>query len=108
MGSLLEVGTGFHSELTGREIFVLDPMLATGGTLETVIQLLISRGAAGVTAVCLLAAPEGLQRLDSAFPEKETPVPIRVVTAALDARLNEHGYIVPGLGDAGDRLFGAV
>jgi uracil phosphoribosyltransferase len=96
------------AELTGREIFVLDPMLATGGTLETVIQLLISRGAAGVTAVCLLAAPEGLQRLDRAFPEKETPVPVRVVTAALDARLNEHGYIVPGLGDAGDRLFGAV
>jgi uracil phosphoribosyltransferase len=68
----------------------------------------IGRGAAGVTAVCLLAAPEGLQRLDRAFPEKETPVPVRIVTAALDDRLNEQGYIVPGLGDAGDRLFGAV
>jgi uracil phosphoribosyltransferase len=96
------------ADLTGREIFILDPMLATGGTLETVIQLVIGRGAAGVTAVCLLAAPEGLQRLASAFPEKQTPVPVRVVTAALDDRLNEHGYIVPGLGDAGDRLFGAV
>jgi uracil phosphoribosyltransferase len=96
------------ADLAGREIFVLDPMLATGGTLETVIRLVLDRGAAGVTAVCLLAAPEGLRRIDAAFPEEETSVPIRVVTAALDARLNEHGYIVPGLGDAGDRLFGAV
>jgi uracil phosphoribosyltransferase len=96
------------ADLTGREIFVLDPMLATGGTLETVIRLLLDRGAAGVTAVCLLAAPEGLRRIEAAFPDEETSVPIRVVTAALDARLNEHGYIVPGLGDAGDRLFGVV
>jgi uracil phosphoribosyltransferase len=96
------------ADLTGREIFVLDPMLATGGTLETVIRLVISRGAAGVTAVCLLAAPEGLHRIETAFPADGTQVPIRVVTAAVDARLNEHGYIVPGLGDAGDRLFGAV
>jgi uracil phosphoribosyltransferase len=83
-------------------------MLATGGTLETVIRLVISRGAAGVTAVCLLAAPEGLRRIETAFSADSTQVPIRVVTAAVDARLNEHGYIVPGLGDAGDRLFGAV
>jgi uracil phosphoribosyltransferase len=96
------------ADLTGREIFVLDPMLATGGTLETVIRLVLHRGAAGVTAVCLLAAPEGLRRIDAAFPAAATSVPIRVVTAALDARLNEHGYIVPGLGDAGDRLFGVV
>jgi uracil phosphoribosyltransferase len=96
------------ADLTGREIFVLDPMLATGGTLETVIELVISRGAAGVTAVCLLAAPEGLRRIETTFPAGSTQVPIRVVTAAVDARLNEHGYIVPGLGDAGDRLFGAV
>jgi uracil phosphoribosyltransferase len=94
------------ADLTGRETFVLDPMLATGGTLETVIRMLISRGAAGVTAVCLLAAPEGLARIGDAFPEEQ--VPVRVVTAAVDARLNEHGYIVPGLGDAGDRLFGTV
>jgi uracil phosphoribosyltransferase len=96
------------ADLTGREIFVLDPMLATGGTLETVIRLVISRGAAGVTAVCLLAAPEGLRRIETSFPADDTQVPIRVVTAAVDARLNEQGYIVPGLGDAGDRLFGAV
>jgi uracil phosphoribosyltransferase len=96
------------ADLTGREIFVLDPMLATGGTLETVIRLVVDRGAAGVTAVCLLAAPEGLERIGVAFPPGSTSVPIRVVTAALDTRLNEHGYIVPGLGDAGDRLFGAV
>ena len=96
------------ADLTGREIFVLDPMLATGGTLEIVIRLLLDRGAAGVTAVCLLAAPEGLARISAAFPPDTTSVPIRVVTGALDTRLNEHGYIVPGLGDAGDRLFGAV
>src|ERR1700722_3489548 len=96
------------ADLTGREIFVLDPMLATGGTLETVIRLLLDRGAAGVTAVCLLAAPEGLQRIGGAFPDDKTRVPVRVVTGALDERLNEHGYIVPGLGGAGDRLFGAV
>jgi uracil phosphoribosyltransferase len=96
------------ADLAGRELFVLDPMLATGGTLETVIRLLLDRGAADVTAVCLLAAPEGLERIAAAFPEDKTSVPIRVVTAALDARLNEHGYIVPGLGDAGDRLFGTV
>jgi uracil phosphoribosyltransferase len=96
------------ADLTGREIFVLDPMLATGGTLEIVIRLLLDRGAAGVTAVCLLAAPEGLARIAAAFPAETTTMPIRVVTGALDTRLNEHGYIVPGLGDAGDRLFGAV
>jgi uracil phosphoribosyltransferase len=96
------------ANLSGREIFVLDPMLATGGTLETVVRMLINRGAAGVTAVCLLAAPEGLARIDAAFPEDQASVPVRVVTAAVDARLNEHGYIVPGLGDAGDRLFGEV
>jgi uracil phosphoribosyltransferase len=96
------------ADLTGREIFILDPMLATGGTLETVIRMLIGRGAAGITAVCLLAAPEGLARINAAFPEDNGGVPVRVVTGAVDTRLNEHGYIVPGLGDAGDRLFGAV
>ena len=93
------------ADLTGREVFVLDPMLATGGTLETVIGMLASRGATTVTAVCLLAAPEGVARLAAAFPSDE-PVRVRIVTAALDERLNDHGYIVPGLGDAGDRLFG--
>ena len=91
--------------LSGREVFVLDPMLATGGTLETVISMLAGRGAAVVTAVCLLAAPEGVARLESAFPTNDR---IRVVTAALDERLNDRGYILPGLGDAGDRLFGRI
>src|SRR5882757_6689060 len=95
------------ANLAGRDVFVLDPMLATGGTLETVIGMLADRGAAKVTAVCLLAAPEGVARLEAAFPGDE-PVPVRVVTAAMDERLNERGYIVPGLGDAGDRLFGEI
>ena len=94
-------------DLTGRDAFVLDPMLATGGTLETVIRMLVFRGAATVTAVCLLAAPEGVARLAEAFPD-DGPAPIRVVTAAMDQALNERGYIVPGLGDAGDRLFGQI
>jgi uracil phosphoribosyltransferase len=93
--------------LTGRDTFVLDPMLATGGTLETVIGMLVERGAASVTAVCLLAAPEGIARLADAFPDG-SGVPVRVVTATIDERLNERGYIVPGLGDAGDRLFGKI
>jgi uracil phosphoribosyltransferase len=95
------------ADLTGRDVFVLDPMLATGGTLETVVGMLAARGAAAVTAICLLAAPEGVARLEAAFPADE-PVPVRVVTAGLDERLNERGYIVPGLGDAGDRLFGEI
>jgi uracil phosphoribosyltransferase len=93
--------------LTGRDTFVLDPMLATGGTLETVIGMLAARGAASVTAVCLLAAPEGIARLEAAFGDG-TGLPVRVVTATVDERLNERGYIVPGLGDAGDRLFGKI
>jgi uracil phosphoribosyltransferase len=95
------------ADLTGREAFVLDPMLATGGTLQTVIAMLTERGVTSVTAICLLAAPEGLRRLDEAFGG-ETPAAVRVVTAAVDARLDSRGYIVPGLGDAGDRLFGKV
>jgi uracil phosphoribosyltransferase len=92
------------NDLTGREVFVLDPMLATGGTLVTVITMLLERGAAAVTAICLLAAPEGLAHVDSTFPGDH----VRVVTGAVDDRLNDKGYIVPGLGDAGDRLFGEV
>jgi uracil phosphoribosyltransferase len=95
------------ADLTGREVFVLDPMLATGGTLEAVIRMLTGRGAAGVTAICLLAAPEGIGRLEAAFAD-DNAVPVRIVTAAVDAKLNEKGYIVPGLGDAGDRLFGTI
>jgi uracil phosphoribosyltransferase len=95
------------ANLAGREVFVLDPMLATGGTLETVIGMLAEREAASVTAVCLLAAPEGVDRVAAAFPSDD-PLPVRVVTAAMDERLNERGYIIPGLGDAGDRLFGEI
>ncbi len=95
------------ANLSGRDVFVLDPMLATGGTLETVITMLAQREAASVTAVSLLAAPEGVDRLAATFPGDE-PLPVRVVIAALDERLNERGYIIPGLGDAGDRLFGEV
>ena len=92
------------TRLDGREVFVLDPMLATGGTLVTVISMLQDRGATAVTAICLLAAPEGLARVDKAFPSDT----VRVVTGAVDSNLNDKGYIVPGLGDAGDRLFGEI
>jgi uracil phosphoribosyltransferase len=95
------------ADLNGREVFVLDPMLATGGTLVTVIAMLAERGAAAVTAVCLLAAPEGLAHLEGAFPDGGTP-DVRVVTGAVDEHLNDKGYIIPGLGDAGDRLFGTI
>jgi uracil phosphoribosyltransferase len=95
------------ADLTGRDTFVLDPMLATGGTLETVVAMLADRGAASVTAICLLAAPEGIARLANAFPDGGR-VRVRVVTATIDERLNDRGYIVPGLGDAGDRLFGKI
>ncbi|MDP1875961.1 MAG: uracil phosphoribosyltransferase [Actinomycetota bacterium] len=93
-------------DLHNRQVFVLDPMLATGGTLVAAISLLLDRGARDVTAICLLAAPEGLQHMEEAFAGRDAEV--TVVTAALDERLNEKGYIVPGLGDAGDRLYGVV
>jgi uracil phosphoribosyltransferase len=93
-------------DLTGRQVFVLDPMLATGGTLSDAIDLLLARGATDVTAICLLAAPEGVNRLRAAYDGRS--VEVSVVTAGLDERLNEKGYIVPGLGDAGDRLYGVV
>ena len=93
-------------DLHDRQVFVLDPMLATGGTLVAAISLLLDRGARDVTAICLLAAPEGLRHMEEAFAGRD--VEVTVVTAALDERLNEKGYIVPGLGDAGDRLYGVV
>ncbi len=93
-------------DLSGRQCYVLDPMLATGGTLAAAIRFLVDRGADHITAICLLTAPEGCDRV-----EKELDglgVPVTVVTAGMDERLNERGYIVPGLGDAGDRLYGIV
>ncbi len=93
-------------DLSGRQCFILDPMLATGGTLVAAFNYLIERGAKDITAICLLAAPEGVKTVERAF-EKST-FPITIVTGALDQKLNEHGYIVPGLGDAGDRLYGVV
>jgi uracil phosphoribosyltransferase len=98
--------TRLPADLTGRQTFILDPMLATGGSMETVIRMLRYRNAASVTGVSLVAAPEGLARITDAFPEDK--IPVRIVTGALDARLNDRGYIVPGLGDAGDRLFGTI
>jgi uracil phosphoribosyltransferase len=98
--------TRLPDDLSNRQCYVLDPMLATGGTLAAAIKLLADRGARDVTAICLLAAPEGLARLEESLAELHLPV--TVVTAGVDERLNEHGYIVPGLGDAGDRLYGTV
>jgi uracil phosphoribosyltransferase len=86
--------------LTGRRVLLLDPMLATGGSAAFAARLLKERGASDVVLVCVVAAPEGIRRLGEEHPD------VRVVTAAVDERLNEVGYIVPGLGDFGDRLFG--
>jgi uracil phosphoribosyltransferase len=91
-------------DLSGRQCYVLDPMLATGGTLAAAIRFLTDRGADDITAICLLAAPEGCERLEKELAELD--VPVTVVTAAMDEKLNDKGYIVPGLGDAGDRLYG--
>jgi uracil phosphoribosyltransferase len=91
-------------DLSGRQCYVLDPMLATGGTLAAAIRFLVDRGADHITCLTLLSAPEGLARLEEGLAGID--IPVTVVTAAVDERLNEKGYIVPGLGDAGDRLYG--
>ena len=83
-----------------REILLVDPMLATGNSSAAAIDLLKEKGARNIRFLCLLAAPEGIERMRQAHPD------VPIVTAALDERLNDHGYIVPGLGDAGDRMFG--
>ena len=87
-------------DIDQRQIFVVDPMLATGGSAILAVDSLKKRGAANIKFVCLVAAPEGVKKLQNDPPD------IDIYTASLDEKLNENGYIVPGLGDAGDRLFG--
>ena len=86
--------------LEDRVVIAVDPMLATGNSSAAAIQRLKEAGARDIRFLCLLAAPEGVERMQAAHPD------VPIVTAALDDKLNEHGYIVPGLGDAGDRMFG--
>jgi uracil phosphoribosyltransferase len=101
-------------DLTGRQVFIIDPMLATGGTLIDSIDYVLERGATEVTCVCLLGAPEGLAAVEAhvagvageSGAKVAGGVKISIVLGALDEKLNELGYIVPGLGDAGDRLYG--
>jgi len=87
-------------DLSGLPVLVLDPMLATGGSMRHTLALLAARGATDITAVCVVAAPEGVASL------ADSGLPVRLVTAVVDAGLNSDAYIVPGLGDAGDRQFG--
>lgn len=89
-------------DLSGRQVFVLDPMLATGGTLAESIRFLEKAGAASITCICLLAAPEGIRRLEQEVGELD----VDLYVASIDEKLDENAYIVPGLGDAGDRLYG--
>jgi uracil phosphoribosyltransferase len=91
-------------DLTGRQCFVLDPMLATGGSLLAAINFLFDRGADDVTAVCILGAPEGVAMVEEATAGRD----VTIVLGALDEKLDDKGYIVPGLGDAGDRLYGTA
>lgn len=92
-------------DLSGRQCFILDPMLATGHTMVAAIDYLLERSARDVTCLCLLAAPEGLETVQKAVGDRAN---VQIVTASVDERLNEKSYIVPGLGDAGDRLYGIV
>ncbi|MCH6196533.1 uracil phosphoribosyltransferase [Corynebacterium mastitidis] len=87
-------------DLSGRAVFVVDPMLATGGSLLHAVRLLAQRGATDITAVCMVSAQVGVDAL------ADSGLPVRLVTATIDPGLNEDAYIVPGLGDAGDRLYG--
>ena len=90
------------ARLDGRHVFVLDPMLATGGSLSFAVNMLLERGAARVTCLCVVSAPEGIAALEAAVADR----PVELWVAAADAGLNASGFITPGLGDAGDRLFG--
>ena len=88
------------NDVQERELIVIDPMLATGGSASAAITFLKQRGCSHIKLVCLIAAPEGVARVRKAHPD------VDIFVAAMDECLNDHGYIVPGLGDAGDRLFG--
>ncbi|MCL2592297.1 MAG: uracil phosphoribosyltransferase [Defluviitaleaceae bacterium] len=96
----VEYFSKFPSDICEREVFVIDPMLATGGTAVAAIQLLKDKGVKHIKFLCLLSCPEGVKYLTEQHPD------VDIYTAAHDEKLNDHGYIVPGLGDAGDRLFG--
>jgi uracil phosphoribosyltransferase len=88
------------ADVADREIFVVDPMLATGGSSIAAIQMLKDRGCKHIHFLCIIAAPEGLKAMQEAHPD------VDIYVGSLDEQLNDHGYIVPGLGDAGDRIFG--
>jgi uracil phosphoribosyltransferase len=90
----------FVGQLEERLALIIDPMLATGGSMAATIEMLKKRGCLQIRVLCLVAAPEGLARITAAYPE------VDIYVAAIDERLNEHGYIIPGLGDAGDKIFG--
>ncbi len=93
------------ASLAGRQVYLVDPMLATGNSLVMALDYLLALGAQEITTVCLLAAPEGIEHVRVAFDGRAD---VRLVVGAVDERLNENGYIMPGLGDAGDRLYGVV
>lgn len=95
-------------DLSDRQVFIVDPMLATGGTLNDSIDFVFERGAKDVTCVCLIGAPEGVDNVKQHLAKKWPNKNVHIVLGALDEKLNEIGYIVPGLGDAGDRLYGVA
>ncbi|MCI6432000.1 MAG: uracil phosphoribosyltransferase [Oliverpabstia sp.] len=88
------------ADCSERDIFVVDPMLATGGSAEAAIQMLKDKGVRNIRFMCIIAAPEGIKKMQESHPD------VDLYIGALDDHLNDHGYIVPGLGDAGDRIFG--
>jgi len=93
-------------DLTGRQVILIDPMLATGGTLNDSLDYAFERGARSATCICLLGAPEGVDAVSKHVVDKWPEKQVSIHLAALDEKLNDIGYIVPGLGDAGDRLYG--
>ena len=95
-------------DLSNRQVFIVDPMLATGGTLNDSIDYVFERGARDATCVCLLGAPAGVENVKAHLAQKWPDKSVHVVLGSLDEKLNEIGYIVPGLGDAGDRLYGVA